>query len=69
MIGICSVTCEKNEKEKEKTRPDLQRFVVPGGFFAHPAGFEPTACRLGDKKKRFLRISVEILESPGRLDF
>ena len=37
----------KLEWEKEKNPPGFQRFVAPDGSSAHPAGFEPTACRLG----------------------
>ena len=38
---------KKDARRNRKIRQDLQRFVVPGGSSAHPAGFEPMACRLG----------------------
>ena len=37
---------EALEWGKEKS-VRFQRFVAPDGSSAHPAGFEPTACRLG----------------------
>jgi hypothetical protein len=58
----------KLEREK-KNPPGFQRFVAPDGSSAHPAGFEPTACRLGEQKRRFPRNSTEVRRNPGRLDF
>ena len=36
---------------------------------AHPAGFEPTACRLGVGEIGFFRSSAKVCEVPGRLIF
>ena len=58
----------KLEREK-KNPPGFQRFVAPDGSSAHPAGFEPTACRLGAGTRRFPRSSFEASQRPGRLDF
>ena len=52
-----------------KNRQDFQRLTVPDGSSAHPAGFEPTACRLGDQKGGISRSSAEVCQHPGRLDF
>ena len=38
-------------------------------LMAHPTGFEPTACRLGDPKGGIPRSSAEVCQCPGSLDF
>ena len=44
----------KNRYGEMKNPPGFQWLVVPDGSSAHPAGFEPTACRLGDENRAFL---------------
>jgi hypothetical protein len=39
-----NVSLLDEHKKKKRNPPD---HLVPSGFSAHPAGFEPTACRLG----------------------
>ena len=54
-----NVSLLDEHKKKKRNPPD---HLVPSGFSAHPAGFEPTACRLGGG--RSILLSYGCAENP-----
>ena len=55
-----NVSLLDEHKKKKRNPPD---HLVPSGFSAHPAGFEPTACRLGVFVGRVPWRSPEIVKA------